>query len=92
MSKGTWFGQLFTGDRSWMTGTLKQKYKDKRARQIEEQEAAGAQEATRVQARAAATAVDQRQKAKQFAAINTPSKGFGSNEKENLSRSFLLRL
>lgn len=55
-------------------------------------EARKAREAAAAETRAQAAADQQRQTAKQFAAINTPSRGFGSNSLENLSRSFLLRL
>lgn len=89
MSKGTFFGDIFRNPLSLdPIGDARKKRRKKNA----ERDAAAETAAAKVTTRVAATELGQRQKAKQFAAVNTPSKGFGANELENLSRSFLLRL
>ena len=89
MSSGTFFGDIIRNPFSFdPLGDAKKKRQEANAARDAEAATKEAQAITRAQAEA----VVQRQKAKQVAAINTPSRGFGSNERENLSRSFLLRL
>ena len=89
MSKGTWFRNLFT----YHTSLDPQgEYKKEIAAKNEAADVAAAEKQAEAQAKAVSEQITQRQKAKQIAAINTISRGFGSNESQNLSRSFLLRL
>ena len=102
MSKKTFFGKIVRDPTTLLLGlgggAIKQALFDRPKRKAEE--AAAGAEASSNQAIAdakAKTAADQAtlaksQNAKQFAAANTTSKGFGSNSLDNLSRSFLLRL
>jgi hypothetical protein len=89
MSSGTFFGDIIRNPFSFdPIGDARKK----RAKANESRDAAATEEKAKVVTRAQAAEVQQRQKAKQVAAINTPSRGFGANSLENLSRSFLLRL
>ena len=89
MSKGTFFGDIVRNPFSLdPIGDAKKKRREENAAR----DAAAAEKAAKAETRAQAAAASQRQTAKQVAAANTPSRGFGSNSLENLSRSFLLRL
>ena len=102
MSKGTFFGNIVRDPTSLLLGlgggAIKEALFDRPKRKAGEAAAGAAAESSAATAAAKAkvaseqAAVSQNQKAKQVAAINTPSRGFGSNSLENLSRSFLLRL
>jgi len=102
MSKGTFFGNVVRDPTTLLLGlgggALKEALFDRPKRLAEKTAEGAAQSSKEAEAAAKAAvaseaqAVDQRQKAKQYAAVNTPSRGFGSNSLENLSRSFLLRL
>jgi hypothetical protein len=97
MSKGTFFGNMLRFDTSLnpQKAAKAQQKAENEARDEQLNQANTAKEAEAAAKAAVASeaqAIDQRQKAKQYAAVNTPSRGFGSNSLENLSRSFLLRL
>ena len=102
MSKGTFFGNIIRDPFTLLLGlgggAIKEALFDRpkaareKAKEGAERDAAAATQQAQATARSAVAAVDTRQRAKQVAAINTPSRGFGSNSLENLSRSFLLRL
>jgi len=89
MSKGTFFGDIIRNPFSLNPiGDAKKKRADENA--ARDATAAGIK--AKEEAKVEAQTTQKRQNAKQYAASNTPSKGFGSNQQENLSRSFLLRL
>jgi hypothetical protein len=89
MSKGTFFGDIIRNPLSLdPIGDAKKKRREANAAR----DAQAATKAAEAKSKVEAEAVSQRQTAKQFAATQTPSRGFGSNSLENLSRSFLLRL
>lgn len=102
MSKKTFFGKVVRDPTTLLLGVaggaIKQALFDRPKRKAKEAAAGAEAEASAATAAAKAkTAADQAalaksQNAKQFAAANTTSKGFGSNSLDNLSRSFLLRL
>ena len=89
MSKGTFFGDII---RNPFSLTPIQDAKAKRAKENAARDAKSATADAKQKSQAAAAEVASNQKARQAAAVNTPSKGFGSNSLDNLSRSFLLRL
>lgn len=89
MSKGTFFGDIIRNPLSLdPIGDAKRK----RGKANAARDAAGATAEAKRKTAVAAAQVQAQQNTRQSAAINTPSKGFGSNSLENLSRSFLLRL
>ncbi len=89
MSSGTFFGDIIRNPFSFdPIGDARKKRREAN----EARDAAAAEQEAKVATRAQAAEVAQRQKAKQVAAVSAPSRGFGANERENLSRSFLLRL
>jgi len=89
MSSGTFFGDIIRNPLSLdPIGDAKKK----RAEANAARDASAAENKAQVDARAEGVKLEKKQKATQAAAINTPSRGFGSNTLENLSRSFLLRL
>lgn len=89
MSKGTFFGDLIRNPLSLdPLGDAKRKRGEENAAR----DSQAATKAAEAKSKVEAETVTQRQNAKQFAATNAPSRGFGSNSLENLSRSFLLRL
>ncbi len=93
MSKGTFFGNIIRNPFSFTPQqAARDKVKKENAARDATVTAAAEEKAAAAKVEAGASALDKRQKAKQVAAINTPSRGFGSNSLENLSRSFLLRL
>lgn len=89
MSEGTFFGDIIRNPFSLdPIGDAKRKRREENAAR----DAEAASKQAQVEAKAEVQQMEKRQTAKQYAAANTPSRGFGSNRLENLSRSFLLRL
>jgi hypothetical protein len=91
MSKGTFLGKLFRSPFISPLGSValsKDDTKEKNAAN----DAVQATKVAKAKTKTDAAALQKSQNAKQFAAANTTSKGFGSNSLDNLSRSFLLRL
>ena len=89
MSKGTFFGDLI---RNPFSLDPRGDAKRKRGAANAANDAATATAAAKAKTAADKVTLEKSQTAKQFAAANTTSRGFGSNSLDNLSRSFLLRL